>query len=337
MKIRRILVVGLGSIGKRHVRVLRGLLPNAYIIALVRSPRTIVDLTEINEIVNTLQDAISLRPEIAVICNPSSIHLVVATQLASAGIHLLIEKPISNSTHEVTKFIEKCSTYDICIMVGYNLRFLNSLEVFRRMLHEGAINRVTSFRVEVGQNLALWRPSIDYRNSVSASLALGGGVLLELSHELDYIEWIFGEVEWVIGAVDKKSNLEIDVEDIANILMQVKKGGNDKTILGALTMDFFRHDTTRSITAIGEGGTLIWDCVAKQIKFLQKGLSDWKLLQFSSDEFDESYRREWEYFLNCIDSERKPHPSPTEGRRTLMLIDAVRLSSKTGSKVYLAK
>ena len=82
-------------------------------------------------------------------------------------------------------------------MTAYNLRFLPSLQAYRERIQFGVIGKVLSVRCEIGQYLPSWRPGSDYRQAVSASRALGGGALLELSHEIDYLRWIFGEVAWV--------------------------------------------------------------------------------------------------------------------------------------------
>ena len=98
------------------------------------------------------------------------------------------------------------------LAIGYNLRFLSSLQKFKSILDDKIIGDVWSVRSEVGQFLPSWRPNSDYRKGVSAQYALGGGVLLELSHDIDYLRWIFGEVAWVQAVLAQQSDLEIDVE-----------------------------------------------------------------------------------------------------------------------------
>jgi len=146
----------------------------------------------IDHCVTSLDDALRFHPQAAVIANPASHHLDLAMPLAQAGVHLLVEKPVSSSTHRVSELIEVCRVRGITLMTGYNLRFLPSLKRFRELLEEKRVGRVLSVRAEIGQFLPSWRPGFDYRQSVSARATLGGGVLLELSHEIDYLRWLFG-------------------------------------------------------------------------------------------------------------------------------------------------
>jgi predicted dehydrogenase len=181
--IKRVLIVGYGSIGRRHFRLARKLLPNAKILVLKRKI-TKKKNQNIDLCVNNLRDAIKFKPQIAVIANPASHHLKSAYPLAKLGVHLIIEKPLSSSNTNILKLIKICELKKNILMVGYNLRFLKSLIKFRNILNKDIIGKVLSIRSEVGSFLPSWRTGSDYKKSVSASKKLGGGVLLELSHDI---------------------------------------------------------------------------------------------------------------------------------------------------------
>ena len=174
----RILVVGLGSIGTRHVRLVRKLIPGLQIVVLRHQSCQDTNEPGIDHCVTSPDEALRFRPQAAVVANPASLHLDVALPLAHAGVHLLVEKPISSTTQGVSELIEACRTRGITLMTGYNLRFLSSLRRFRELLEEKRVGRVLSVRAEIGQFLPSWRPGSDYRQTVSAKAALGGGVLL---------------------------------------------------------------------------------------------------------------------------------------------------------------
>ena len=210
---KRILIVGLGSIGKRHLSVIQRLFPEAKIQILRQDRTRIKNSLSVTE-VNSLDEAKRFLPEIIVICNAASEHMDTALKLEQTGANFLIEKPISNSTKEIVGLIRDFDATGRVLMVGYNLRYLKSLQEFRRHLNEGLVGNSLSVRCAVGQYLPSWRPKKDYRESVSARSELGGGVLLELSHEIDYLRWIFGEVDWVRATLLRQSELEIDVEDL---------------------------------------------------------------------------------------------------------------------------
>lgn len=328
-----LLVVGLGSIGSRHARLARELLPGVKIVVLRR--RSCPDLPEpgIDHCVTSLDDALRFRPQAAVIANPASHHLDVALPLARAGVHLLVEKPISNTTQSVCELIDVCRARGIALMTGYNLRFLPSLQRFRELLGEQRVGRVLSVRAEVGQFLPSWRPGSDYRQTVSAKAALGGGVLLELSHEIDCLRWLFGEVEWVSAILRKQSGLEIDVEDTAHLVLGFAHETGDVPVIAALNMDFIRHDTTRTCTVIGEKGSLRWNALAGTVEIFEQGGSAWQTLFTHQSQRDDSYLAEWRHFLACIADGGPPIISGHDGLAVLRVIEAARHSSTTGAVV----
>lgn len=179
--------------------------------------------------------------------------------MLATGSHLLIEKPLSHAATGVQALLQRVCEQNLLLQVGYNLRFLPSLEKFRELIHDGAIGRVLSVRCEIGQYLPSWRQDSDYRLGVSARQELGGGVLLELSHELDYLRWIFGEVAWVSAWIGQRSALEIDVEDTAYLTLGFEPDDSGRALVATVNLDFIRHDTTRLCTAIGKQGSLRWN------------------------------------------------------------------------------
>lgn len=335
--LKRLLVVGLGSIGTRHVRLVRELIPGVQIVVLRHS--NCQDLPElgIDHIVTSLEEALRYRPEAAVIANPASHHLDVALPLARAGVHLLIEKPISSTTQGVSELIEVCRARGLTLITGYNLRFLPSLQRFRELLEEARVGRVFSVRAEIGQFLPSWRPGSDYRQTVSAKAAFGGGVLLELSHEIDYLCWLFGEVEWVSAIQRKQSDLEIDVEDTAHLVLGFAHETGAVPVIAALNMDFIRHDTTRTCTVIGETGSLRWNALAGTVEIFEQGGNAWQTLFTHQHQRDETYLAEWSHFLACITDGGPSVISGHDGLAALRVIEAARHSSTTATVVHIKR
>lgn len=331
----RILIVGLGSIGKRHVRLARELMPNVQIAVLRhQNCRDIAELG-IDHCYTKLDEALLFKPQLAVIANPATHHLEVALALAQAGIHLLMEKPIAATSQGVAELIEICRLKRTTLMVAYNLRFLHTLQKFRELIDAQRVGRVLSVRAEIGQYLPSWRPGADYRQTVSAKTSLGGGVLLELSHEIDYLRWLFGEVEWVNAIQCKQSGLEIDVEDTAHLLMGFTSKTESKPVIAALNMDFIRHDTTRTCTVIGEMGTLRWNAVAGIVEVFEQGQNVWETLFSHQPQRDDSYLAEWRHFLECTVEGTSPLISGVDGLEVLRIIEAARKSSETKSTITI--
>lgn len=336
MLIGRVLIIGHGSIGQRHLRLARDLMPNADIRILRHQ-----DCDSIPEYANgcfsRLDQAIEFAPQIAVIANPATFHMDAARPLARAGVHLLVEKPLAATLDGVAQLLDICRRQGTVLMTGYNLRFLPSLQRFRSLLRENVIGRVLSVRCEIGQYLPSWRPDTDYRQGVSARNELGGGALLELSHELDYLRWIFGEVDWVNATLSRQSALEIDVEDSAHLILGFVPADDGQRLIGTLTMDFIRHDTTRICTAIGAEGSLRWNGLTGAVEQFEPGASDWCELFRHQHQRDDSYLEEWRHFLECINERKVPLVAGEDGLRALQIVEAVRQASASGGQIEVAK
>ena len=333
--IKSLLIVGYGSIGKRHARIARDLFPHAKIIILRHKVSKKIKYQYVDHCVTNLIDAIKFKPQIAVIANPASHHIDIAYPLAKLGIHLLIEKPISNSSKNILKLIKMCNSKKIILMVGYNLRFMESLKKFREILKKGAIGKVLSIRSEVGSFLPSWRSSSDYTKSVSAIKKLGGGVLLELSHDIDYLIWLFGNIKWVNSTIHRQGNLKIDTEDTAHITLCLSGTNKNSDIIANLNMDFYRHDATRSCKVIGKLGTLHWNAIDGTIKLFKKGAKQWKTIYKNEVNRDATYISEWKHFINCIKNNKKPIVGGKDGLEVIKIIEAIKKSSKSSSIVSL--
>ncbi len=322
----RVLIAGLGSIGRRHLRLAREILPDAEIRILRHAPGSAVP-EGADGVFSRPEEALAFRPELSVIANPAPLHLGIGGALAQAGSHLLVEKPLSASGSEADDFI-KTMPREICVLVGYNLRFAPALRRFRDLLVEGIVGRVLSARAEIGQHLESWRPGTDYRESVSAKKELGGGVLLELSHEFDYLRWVFGEARTVQGFTGKQSALEVNVEDSAHLVIEFS--ANHGVVPASVNMDFYRHDRTRTCLAIGEKGSLRWDAMNGTVEHYAEGAARWEQIFASAPQPDETYRLEWKHWLECIAQGTAPEISVADGRAVLAIVEAARSASESG-------
>ena len=329
--IKRILVAGLGSAGTRHLRLARGHFPNAEIKVLRHQAQSTIPQFSDGSL-STIEEAIKFAPQIAIIANPSTFHVHIAQELAQIATHLLIEKPLSSSLEGVVHLIKTCKERNTVLMIGYNLRFSPSLQCFRELLGEGIIDEFLSVRCEVGQYLPSWRPKSDYRQGVSAKKELGGGALLELSHEMDYLRWIFGEVEWVRATLSQQSKLEIDVEDSAHLTMGFLPNSGRRQLVGTLNLDLIRHDHTRTCTVIGEKGTLRWNGLTGEVDLFEEGATSWKKLYAHQPQIDETYRDEWQNFVDSIHEKKIPFVVGEDGLRVLEIIEAARISATTGAE-----
>jgi predicted dehydrogenase len=332
----KILIVGNGRMGSRHLRLSRRFLPDAEIKILIHQ-RLNGNVKLSDSFLESMEQVRKFGPHIAIIANPAPFHLEIAQELARAGIHLLVEKPLATSTLGIKELIKTCKKNNIILMTGYNLRFSPSLKYFHELIKGKTVGKILSVRCEVGQYLPDWRPTKDYRMTVSANHSLGGGVLLELSHEIDYLRWIFGEIKLVSAILSRQSSLEIDVEDSAHLFLRFEPNTEGHEIIATLNLDFIRHDNTRSCTVIGENGTLRWNALTGVIDIYQKNSVTWEVLFTQNSDTDETLIAEWENFLDSISKNVEPCVTGEDGFRVLEIIEAARKSSDIGSQVLVNK
>jgi predicted dehydrogenase len=284
-----------------------------------------------------MEEAKAFKPQAAVIANPSVFHIQLAQSLAEIDSHLLVEKPLAATLDGISELLATCIARNLVLMTAYNLRFLPSLQEFRSLICSGSIGRVLSVQCEVGQNLRSWRPDSDYRSGVSASRDLGGGVLLELSHEIDYLRWIFGEVAWVQAMLSKQSDLDIDVEDTAYLIMGFQADSYGRELVCSLNMDFIRQDSTRQCLAIGEQGSLRWNGLTGLVEKFPLGGNAWEQVFFHNSQRDESYVAEWCDYLACISNKnRAPIVGGHDGLQVMRIIEAARRSAQVDHSISIS-
>jgi predicted dehydrogenase len=331
-----ILIVGLGSAGTRQLRLAKVKFPD-YEIKVLRSsgPKDFIELE--NEILRTLKDVAEFRPSMAIVCSPSPFHTEIAQYLAEIGAHILIEKPIANSTLGIKELISTCRQKSLVLMTGYNLRYLASLNYFRNCIIEGEIGKILSIRCEVGQYLPEWRPDKDYRATVTASRELGGGALLELSHELDYLQWIFGSANWVSAVIGKHSNLEIDTEDNAHLVIGFSDEKLGYTTIGNLNIDLYRHDKTRNCLVIGESGSIKWDAILDRVSIYSTKNLEWETVFQGKSNLEETYEDQLEEFSIASEKLTCSGATGVDGLKVLELIDSAWKSSRSRSQIVIER
>lgn len=276
-------------------------------------------------------------PHVAVVANPAPFHLEISSSLASIGCHLLIEKPISHRSEGVASFLQKADSQKIVLQVGYNLRYLPSLQQFRRHIHLGEIGKVLSVHAQVGSFLPSWRPGVDYRKTVSARAELGGGVLLELSHEIDYLRWIFGEIDWVSAWIGRVGDLEINVEDSANLILGFRDSGILAGGVAALGMDFIRKDPVRNCLAVGSQSSLRWNGLSGTVEKYSTESKSWVTIFSDENALQQTYVNEWTNFLDCVKLEQNPEVTGYDGLAVLKVVEAAKLShQRNGLRIDVA-
>ena len=320
----RVAVMGFGGSGQRFASLLRQTLPDSKI--LVYSSRTLAD--GLFQYTTNLGDIKIFGPNIAIICGVASQRLQMIRALPDQIDGVLIEKPLAESYNAAIDTVHELARRGAVAQVGYNLRYSSSILEFKRRIDSLSLGKVLSVRAETGQYLPDWRNGRDYRNTASARQASGGGVLRELSHEVDYLRWIFGEIEWVSAWNGQQSGLEIDVEDSAHLTLLFSGSASATGVVGQLNLDFIRHDRTRRITAVCSEGSLRWDGVALRVEQCRRGSANWEAV-FEEEALGLStYHLQLESFCKAVEGGLAPDVTLVDGVAVLSVIDAARVSSE---------
>jgi predicted dehydrogenase len=316
----KFIIVGLGSIGRRHLRNLVAL--GEEDILLCRTHLSTLPDAEVASfpVETDLEEALSHNPDAVIIANPTALHLQVAIPAAQAGCHLFLEKPVAAQyDHHVEVLRKAVADPDIQTLVGFQFRFHPVLSQIKALLASGQIGRTYSFRVHWGEYLPSWHPWEDYRQSYAARKDLGGGVVNTLSHPLDYVRWLFGEVTSLNALTGQVSDLELDVEDLAEITLTFNKG-----CIGSVHLDYFQRPPAHWLEINCEKGHIRWDndSGAATVYFVEG--ERWENISPPEGfERNDLFLAEMRHFIDLVHGEAVSRCSLIEGIRVLELTEAV--------------
>jgi predicted dehydrogenase len=328
----KILVVGYGSIGKRHVN---NLLAIGNIEIIIFTHRSDIDNEIKNKckILKSLNECINEKPIAAIISNVTSLHIETALKLAFAGLHLFIEKPLSNNLENIEKLSDIVYDKKLITFMGYNLRFHNCIKTIKELLENNEIGKIISVNAESGSYLPDWHPGEDYTESYTSKENLGGGVILASVHEIDYLHWFFGEVKELFAMTGKFSDLKIEVDDLASVIMKFSNN-----IIAELHLDFYQKPDFRCCRIIGTNGTIYWDSKNNVVEVYDIKLKKWiEKINIKNYERNDMYLDEMKYFLDCINMNKNPNNDIKNGISTLKIALSIIESSKSKRLVFIEK
>jgi predicted dehydrogenase len=328
----KFLVIGCGSIGKRHISNLKALSAGDIIANDVRVDRC----AEVEEAYGIktyidIEEALGQKPDAVFIASPTSLHLQQALAASERGCNLFIEKPLSHTLDGVDELIEVVTQKKLVTLVSCNMRFHASLSLVKELLDRGSLGKVISARLQAGFYLSDWHPYEDYRKGYSANKSLGGGVILDGIHEIDYLRWFLGEVRQVFCFAGKLGELEIDVEDTAEILLKFETGA-----IAEVHLDYIQRTRGRSCQLIGDKGTVIWDQNEAAVKFYSAEDAYWRVYPEPFDySINEMYIKQIEHFLRCIGGEEHSIQDVREAKSILRVALAAKESAQSGNIISL--
>lgn len=258
----RALICGTGSIGRRHAAVIRALSPECEIVAW-RSGKSGQIPTE-GLFDRELYDADSVLAvdfDAVIICTPASTHIEYLSSLRRVHAPILLEKPLCSEAEMSSARAQLVSvSNDISISVGYMYRYDTCGLQVKQWLRQGVLGNLIDARFYCGSWLPDWRPMQDYRDSVSCKRSDGGGVLHELSHEIDLALWFLGDFNLEFAKIEQKSDLEIDVEDSVLLV-----GSSEMCSSTTIGLNFCSRPSRRFVNIRGSSGEIYWDLIKSTV------------------------------------------------------------------------
>lgn len=336
----KVLMIGLGSIGQRHLRnLVRKFGDDLEVIAYrVRGlQRTFSDEMKIRKdveldyefsikVFSDLEEALLEKPKVAFITNITKSHIPCAIACAKAGCHLFLEKPVSDSLEGVDELLSLEKEKNIKIFVGYQNRFHPGIQTLKMILNQNELGQILAVRSIVGERLTTMHTYEDYQDTYMARKDMGGGVLLnQMVHELDYLYYLFGKPKSVYALGGTDGNLDIDVED--NIEAIYKTEYLKREIAISVHADFYQSPPQRSVRVVGENGWVKVDLTkAKVTKVVHDVLEE---ISFEEFERNQMFEEELNLFFECIMQDQKPEITLEDGIVSLKMALAARKSIRT--------
>lgn len=315
------LIIGLGSIGKRHAQIL---MANGQDVAGVD-----IHLNrEFNfPAYDNLESGWKTEPDMVWVCTPTNLHAEHAVEALNRGLHVFIEKPLAHSI-ESAKTVqgawEKMAKKSV-VWVGCNMRFHPGVIRLKKAIDKGLIGSPLIFRIHFSHYLPNMRPETDYRNTYAAHAEKGGGIILDDIHDIDLALWFAGPVKSSSGIAINSGTLDMDVEDIANLSLLHSSG-----VFSEIHMDFLRRVKSRGIEVTGENGTLQWQSHGKNpetavLNLFKTGEKNVRSLWSEQlTDFDEMFRQQWNSILKAVNEPEKHNACLTEAMETLRIALDVR-------------
>ncbi len=327
-----ILIIGGGSIGQRHLRNLLSLGERNIMLVEVNPERANKIAAEHGiETVGSVEEAWQKKSfDIVFVCSPSIFHKENALAAIHAGCNIFIEKPLSTDLDGIDALLQLVQEKKLISMVGSNWKFYPLFVTMKTLLADGAIGKVLSARCQCGQYLPDWHPWEDYRQGYSANKKLGGGILLD-SHEFDYLTWFMGDTVKKIGCFSgTTSQLEIDVEDTAEVILQFTSGA-----IAEIHLDYTQRFLQRNFEFFGEHGTLRWNFLDKKI-ILQRVGEEVQEFPIAPDyDLNDMYVKEIQHFLDCVEHRTETISPMSAGANVLKLITAAKESASMNTIIFL--
>ncbi len=321
----RVLVVGVGSIGERHVRCFAHTGRATLSICEVNRDlgRSVADRYRVDAAFENYDDALASAPDIAIICTPAQLHIRMAQQAVERGISVLIEKPLSTSLDGVDALIQSVKDQDITAGVAYVYRSHPALQAMRQAIVENRFGPPVTIIAKSGQHFPLYRPA--YREIYYNHRETGGGAVQDaLTHVMNAGEWLVGPVERLVADIDHQCLEGVDVEDTAHVLTR------HGSVMGCFSLNQHQSPNESTITVVCTKGTARFEFHENRWRWMTEPGSQWHDESMPTLERDGWFTAQAAAFLDAVEKRTKPLCTLDEARQTLAVNLAILQSAEKG-------
>lgn len=327
-----ILIVGSGSVGRRHARNFAALGCQISCIDLRADRRAeLANETSIVDGFPDLQVALTVGGfDGVVVGTPTVCHPENTIAALEAGLPVLLEKPVAKSAVEAQQVLEVERRTGIPVLLGYTWRWWPPLARVRNLLLSGRIGMLRHVQFHMSVHLADWHPWEPYQEFFMANAAQGGGALLDESHWIDLMLWLFGMPKQLVGQVEKISDLYIDTDDTVDARISYLNG-----LRVTLHLDLYGRPHEKFIRFIGEKGTLMWSAEPNRIAIGMEAGQIWSEETYTHER-NEMFMAEAREFIDIVATRTLPSCTLKEGFEVMKLIEAIRTSNAEGRTIEIA-
>ncbi len=333
MQSRHFLIVGSGSVGKRHADNFRQLGCRISCFDPRQDRRS--------ELAALFEDPIETYSDFGAaldsgkfdgvaICSPTSFHPDQAISALNASLPVLMEKPLATSLDLALKLEAVAKHRSLPVLMGYTWRWWEPLRQIRNMLKSGTIGQVLHVQFHLSAHLADWHPWENYQDFFMAKKSLGGGALLDESHWIDLMIWFFGMPKSIIGKVEKISSLDIETDDNVDFLATYDNG-----LRTSVHLDLFGRPHERFIRFVGENGSIFWSSDPNETRITRAAENETEVLQHDCERND-MFMSVAAEFIEILSGKQETTCSLDDGINTLKVIEAIRQSSEKGVSVSVS-
>jgi predicted dehydrogenase len=319
------LVVGGGSIGRRHLRNLKTLgIEHLGLVEPDVSRRDAVAAEFSVEVFFGLRDGLDWAPNLVLVATPTHLHAEQALEIVRRGVPVFVEKPLSHTAAGVSAIVDLVAEKELVSMVGCNMRFHPGPAKVKQLIDDGRLGKVLFARIHAGSYLPDWRPGSDYRENYAARVETGGGCILDCIHEIDLARWYLGEVQSVFCSAGHLSSLEIETEDVASLVCRHAKG-----CMSEIHLDYVQRTYERGCQIVGDLGSIFWDFNEKTVRWYNAADKKWATYtQPETWDLNQMYVDEMKHFLECL-AEGRPTTLPIpEAAAVMRIVFAAKASSQ---------